>query len=360
MAEHGNGLSERKKQILKAIVEAHIELGEPVGSKYLMSNKQIACSSATIRNEMAELEMLGYLEQPHTSAGRVPSELGYRFYVDTLAEHYSMTAREITEINRLLKTKVAELDQLLVAASKLASSLTNYTGIAVTPRKQSVSISRFETVYMDAYNFLLVMIISSSDVKTKYITVEQELDPATVKHIGEALNYHLVGLCANEITLAKLMELEGSINIAQEVINVIMKAIYTTMTEIDGGDVKFSGVNRLLDYPEFSTKEKLSDILGAIENNDEILDLISYANDDDVSVLIGSECSVRVMDRSALVFKPIKIDGNVVGAIGIIGPVRMDYSKAVATIESLGSNIGDIFGSKKKLLKGGNQIDDGN
>lgn len=353
-----NELSDRKKQILKAIVEAHIELGEPVGSKFLMSSKQIACSSATIRNEMAELEALGYLEQPHTSSGRVPSELGYRFYVDALAEHYSMTAREITEINRLLQSKISELDQLLLAASKLASALTNYTGIAVTPRKTSISISRFETVYMDSNNFLLVMIISTSVVKTKYISLEQNIDPEAVKHLGDVLNCHLVGLCASEITLAKMIEVENSLNLNPEIINVVMKSVYETMTEFDGGEVKFSGVNRLLDYPEFSTKEKIGDILRAMENNDEILELISYAQDDDVNVLIGSECSVKVMDRSALVFKPIKVDGKVIGAIGIIGPVRMDYSKAVATIESLSNNIGDTFGTNKKLLNGGNTTND--
>ena len=118
-------LSERKKQILKAIVESHINLGEPVGSKYLTETKQLTCSSATIRNEMAELEEMGYLEQPHASSGRVPSELGYRFYVDSLVEHYSMTSKEINQINQLLRSKVAELDQILYAASKLASSLTN-------------------------------------------------------------------------------------------------------------------------------------------------------------------------------------------------------------------------------------------
>ena len=139
-------LSERKKLILKAIVDAHIADGEPVGSKYLMETKQIPCSSATIRNEMAELEALGYLEQPHTSAGRVPSERGYRFYVDTLIEHYAMTAREIFQINELLKEKMAELDHILLTASKVASNLTNYTAFAIKPRASSITVRRFDAV----------------------------------------------------------------------------------------------------------------------------------------------------------------------------------------------------------------------
>lgn len=349
-------LSERKKQILKAIIEAHIELGEPVGSKFLMESKQISCSSATIRNEMAELESMGYLEQPHTSAGRVPSELGYRFYVDTLAERYSMTSREITQINQLLRSKVAELDQILYAASKLASSLTNCTGIAIKPKTTSVRIKRFETVLIDSNNFLLVMIVSTSLVKTKYITVENPIDQQILINLSNALNLHLTELSSNQITLRQMMELESEMNGANpELQNAVMKAIYTTLSELDGGEVKISGVNRLLQYPEYADPEKFGQLLGVIESKEEILDLISDKSEDDVKVLIGSECSVKVMDQSAMVFKPIKVDGSVIGAIGIIGPLRMDYSKAVATIESLGDNINDIIcDGNGKLLNGGN------
>lgn len=354
-----DGLSERKKQILKAIVEAHIELGEPVGSKTLLGSGQLSCSSATIRNEMAELEEMGYLEQPHTSAGRVPSELGYRFYVDTLAEHYSMTAKEITEINKLLRSKVAELDQMLYAASKLASAMTNCTGIAIKPKRMTVSIQRYEPVFIDKNNFILVMIVSAGVVKTKYINVESDIDKDTIERLGESLNSHLIGLCANEITIQKIIELENAMaGSYPELINAVTKTIYATMNELDGGELKFSGVNRLLQYPEYSDPEKLSDILGVIESKEELLDMLSENADDDVNVLIGSECSVEVMDQSSIVYKPIKINGNIVGAIGIIGPKRMDYSKAVATIESLGENIHDIIDDNKNLLNGGSKESD--
>ena len=135
-------LSERKRQILKALVEAHIEGGEPVGSKYIVQNNLLSCSSATIRNEMADLEQMGYLVQPHTSAGRVPSEMGYRFYVDSLVEQYAKTTHEVVQINQLLKAKMAEIDQILETASRLASSMTNYTGIAIKPRASSVTMAR--------------------------------------------------------------------------------------------------------------------------------------------------------------------------------------------------------------------------
>ena len=164
---YGDELSERKKSILKAIVESHIECGEPVGSKSLLLMPGINCSSATVRNEMAELEEMGYLEQPHTSSGRVPSQLGYRFYVDQLIEHYNMTNSEITQINRVLKSKTAELDQILLTASKLASAMTNYTGLAVQPKRTSVTVTRFSYSYIDPRNFVLIMITSLGTVSLR-------------------------------------------------------------------------------------------------------------------------------------------------------------------------------------------------
>ena len=181
-------LSERKKLILKAIVDAHIADGEPVGSKYLMENKQIPCSSATIRNEMAELEAMGYLEQPHTSAGRVPSERGYRFYVDSLVEHYAMTAREIYQINELLQAKMAELDQILLTASKVASNLTNYTAMAIKPKSSRAAIRRFDAVYMDEKSFILVLVASGNRVKTKNVRLGDDVSVTLTQSVTDLLS----------------------------------------------------------------------------------------------------------------------------------------------------------------------------
>ena len=155
-------LTERKKKVLQSVVDLYIRTAEPVGSKAITELPDMNYSSATIRNEMAELEALGYLEQPHTSAGRVPSERGYRFYVDTLVEHYAMTAREIFQINELLKEKMAELDHILLTASKVASNLTNYTAFAIKPRASSVTVRRFDAVYLDDSTLILVLVTDIS------------------------------------------------------------------------------------------------------------------------------------------------------------------------------------------------------
>lgn len=334
-------LSERKKQILRAIIEAHIEGGEPVGSKYLMQS--VSCSSATIRNEMAELETMGYLEQPHASAGRVPSELGYRFYVDSLRRDYAMTAHDIEEINKLMKVKMAELDQILAAASKVASSLTNYTGFAIKPKSSSVNITRFETFFVDDHTFVLVMLLSGASVKTKKIHLESVIDERTVSVLGKALNVCLAGLTAEEITLPIIMKLEALMGDDARLINPIVKSIYAVMSDVDHGELKVSGLNRLLQYPEYSDTERFGEILSTFEQKEDILNLVSENSDESLSVFIGSESSVKVMDQSTIVFKPIKKNGRTVGAVGVVGPRRMDYAKVLATLESIGGNISSII-----------------
>ena len=338
-----DALSERKKQILKAIVDAHIEGGGPVGSKYILQNQQLSCSSATIRNEMAELEEMGYLEQPHASAGRVPSELGYRFYVDTLLEHYAMTTHEIAEINRLLRAKMGELDQILLAASNLASNLTNYTGIAIKPKINSVSISKFEAIYLAPDHYLLVAVASTGSVKTKHVSPSVGVTPTAVARLSAMLNEHLTGRNADHITLPIIMELETAMGEDAVLVSSAIKCIYDMLSELDDGEMRVSGLDRLLQYPEYSDVGEFQQLLGTLEKKDDILDLVSRTESKDINVVIGSESEVKVMNNSALVFKPIVKDGKTLGAIGVIGPRRMDYAKVLATLEGLSGNISDLL-----------------
>ena len=348
VSENGKSqLSERKKRILKAIVDAHIVDGEPVGSKYIMQDEHLNCSSATIRNEMAELEALGYLEQPHASSGRVPSELGYRFYVDSLIESYAMTTGEINEINKLLKSKMNELDGILMAASKVAGSLTNYTSFVIKPKASEVKIKRFDVIYVDRHTLLLIMISDRGAVVTKRLTLELNVSEITAQDLAALLNDRISGLTANEITLPIIVEIENAMGDKSQIVTPIIKIIYESMNELDGGDLKVSGMDRLLQYPEYSNKDQLRELLGAFETKKDILDLVSAPESDGVNVVIGSESSVKVMNNSALVFKPVVRDGKTLGAIGIIGPRRMDYAKVVATIEGLAGNVESLLGGNE-------------
>ena len=358
MMPEKRGLSERKKQILKAIVDAHIEGGGPVGSKYILQNQQLTCSSATIRNEMAELEEMGYLEQPHASAGRIPSEQGYRFYVDSLIEHYVMTTNEIAQINDLLRTKMGELDQILVAASHLASNLTNYTGIAIKPKISSVCISKFEAIYLEPDHYILVAVASTS-VKSKHIHGQPIYTQASVAKLASLFNRHLTNLSADQITLPMIMEMEAEMGADAAMVSPAIKVVYDILSELDQGEMRVSGINHLLQYPEYSNVEQLQELLGTLEKKEDILNLVSKSESDGINIVIGSESEVKVMNNSALVFKPIVKDGKTLGAIAVLGPRRMDYAKVLATLEGLSGNIANIIHTNNNLLDKG-EPDGGN
>ena len=351
MNPYEKNLSERKRQILKAIVDAHIAMGEPVGSKFLAQTQSLSCSSATIRNEMAELEEMGYLEQPHTSSGRVPSELGYRFYVDSLLQRYAMTAREIAEINNLLRIKMTELDRILDEASKLASNLTHYTGIAIKPPMHMASVTRFEVIFLESTQIVLVMITSSGAVKSKTMRLSYPIDADTAAGLATALNTCLANLSADQITLTHIMQLEQMMGDDAQLINPIFKAIYDTINEIDDGELRFSGLNHLLRYPELYESDNIAELIDTLEKKNDILSMVSDVEDDDINVMIGSENTVKVLNNSAVVFKPIKHRGRTVGYIGVIGPRRMNYAKVLATIEGLSGNISNLI-TETNLLKG--------
>ena len=352
MSSNNRGLSERKKQILKAIVDAHIEGGGPVGSKYILQNQQLKCSSATIRNEMAELEEMGYLEQPHASAGRVPSEAGFRFYVDTLLEHYAMTTHEIAQINDLLRAKMGELDQILLAASNLASNLTNYTGIAIKPKAPAITITKFEAIYLEPDHYILVAVTSTGAVKSKHVRGTQLVTAQVISLLTTVLNDHLVGITADQITLPVIMDMEAQMGADAGLIGSVVKVIYNLLKEMDEGEMRVSGIDRLLQYPEYSNVSQLQELLGTLEKKEDILNLVSQNGNQDISVVIGSESQVKVMNNSAFVFKPIVKDGKTVGAIGVIGPRRMDYARVLATLEGLSGNISNMLQTNNELNGG--------
>ena len=341
MQEHG--LSERKKHILKAIIDAHIAYGEPVGSKFLSNDKQLACSSATIRNEMAELEALGYLEQPHTSAGRVPSELGYRFYVDGLLDDYSRTRYEIEQMNLSLRNKLTELDQILAEASKIAASVTNYTALALKARPSAVKVNRFECVYIDSRSFLLIMLFNNT-AKTKTIHLSFRITPDVLTRLSLLLNSSFVNVTADEILLSEIMRLEEEMGENSAIVTPIVKAIHETMKELDGGDVRVEGVNKLLQYPEYSDVSDFRDLLGVLEEKDKLLDVISTTatGDDDIQVYIGADNEQNGMKNTTLILKNVTIGGKQV-SVGVIGPKRMNYSKVIDMLNKLAGGLDRIF-----------------
>ncbi len=344
-------LSPRKKQILRAIVDAHISCGEPVGSKYLSQDVRIAASPATIRNEMAELEEMGYLVQPHTSAGRVPSEQGYRFYVEALVRQYSETKQEIDEINERLRYKLTEMDEILAEASHLASSFTDYTGIAFKSGAGKVRAERFDSVYISPRSFHLVMTFSGEIVKSKTVSPGFSVTKEDVSRFTDAANIYLANLTSDEITMPIIMKLEAIMGASSPIVHPAIKAIYEVMSELDTADIKVEGVNKLLKFPEYSNVSKLRDLLGVLEEKDKLLDVISSRTklDDDINIFIGTEDEGDVMSNTTVIYKNITVGGKRL-AVGVIGPRRMDYQKVIHMITRLAAGIDRMFSSGVPLL----------
>ncbi len=350
-------LSDRKKAILQAVIDAYIESGDPVGSRTLTEGKhRFDLSSATIRNEMAELEALGYLVQPHTSAGRVPTDAAYRFYVDTLMREYSLTSTEVAQLNKAIRTKTAELDRIIKDAGKVISNLTNYPAIALSPAVNKSSVLRFSVTRADERSFLLVAILEKNKAKTRFINCESDIPDSMLDKLELLLNAYVAGHDIRDITLSKIMEMESELGDYGTIVTPIMKYICDMISGNDSGEVRINGVGRLLEYPEYSDTDKLREILGFMESKEDIIGMVSESEvSDDVSVLIGSESESEVLKNSAVVFKKIVVGGQVVGAIGVIGPTRMDYSKVISTIRYLS----DCIEGRKSELGDGKQGDGG-
>lgn len=346
-----HNLSKRQAQILRAVIEAYVEGGEPVGSKYIAKTRMPNCSPATIRNEMAALEAFGYLEQPHTSAGRIPSGAGYRFYVDCLADEYKRTRAETELMAERLRGKRQELDNILTEASRLAGSMTNYTAVAIKPRAEMSRILRFEVMYFDSRNLILVLLSGSGSAQTRYLRLPFDVLPPAAALLAGVLNKYIAGHTPAEITLPLLMQAEAEMGSEARLLSVAMKEVYSVMAEQSGGDVRFDGVERLLEYPEFTDIDKLRGLLGEIERKDSLLDAVSGIEGDELRVLIGKENPGSSMSDSTLVVKKIKKNGRVVGAIGVIGPCRMDYAKVMSTVDALAESVGRMISDEMRMLE---------
>ncbi len=352
-------LSARKKLILRAVVDAHIRDGEPVGSKLLSQDEQISASPATIRNEMAELEQMGYLIQPHTSAGRVPSELGYRFYVDALVRQYAETKSEIDEINERLRFKLTEMDELLEEASRLASAFTDYTGIAFKSGAGKVRVEKFDSIRRSPKEFLLVMGFSGDIMKAKAIHLPFSVSEEDLRRFTEALNLYLCNLTGDEISMPVIVKLETLMGTAGAMVHPTIKVIYETMSELDTADIRVEGVGKLLQYPEYSDVSKLRSLLGALEEKDKLLDVISShtVTEDGINVYIGSDKEGDVMNGSTLIFKNVTVGGKKL-AVGVIGPKRMNYSQVIGMISKLATGIDRMFAEEPQALGDGGGTDE--
>ncbi len=333
-------LGERKRRILQAIIDDYITTADPVGSRTIAKKHDFGLSSATIRNEMADLEEMGYLEQPHTSAGRIPSDRGYRLYVDHLMDRYKLTVTDIKAIRHALELKMQELDRLIQQYSKVISKLTHYTTVVLPPQMKQSSIKQLQLVPVDSHHILLIIVTNTGIVKNKAIRISQKLSADFLISLSSLLNDKLQGLTIQEINLPKIQEIRNEMHSNEEILMPILGFISDAISDIDSRDIFLGGTTNILDFPEYNDIEKARELLRFLEKKKGLYKLLSDAQmDNHINILIGEENEFLEMKDCSIIMSKYSIGERIVGTIGIIGPTRMEYSKVVSSLEYLTRHI---------------------
>ena len=341
-------LNERKQKILEAIIRNYMETGEPVGSRTVSKYTDLNLSSATIRNEMSDLEEMGYILQPHTSAGRIPSDKAYRLYVDTILQRKD---EEVSEMKELMVEKADKIDLLLQQVAKLLAQNTNYTSMVTKPKYQHKRIKFIQLNQMSERQLLVIVVLDNNHVSNKFINLMTDADENVIAQMNFLMNTALTGLDFTEINMAIMQQIKEKAGEYGELASSILDCISEVMTEEDDSEIYTSGATNILKYPELSDKEKMTGLLSTFEEKQM---LSAWANDeppeDDkehgIQVYIGEESPVESMKDCSVVTATYRIKEGVYGKIGIVGPKRMDYEKVVGTLENCMQQLDDIF--KKK------------
>jgi heat shock gene repressor HrcA len=344
-------LDERKLKILQAIIRTYLDTGEPVGSRTISKYTDLNLSSATIRNEMSDLEELGYILQPHTSAGRIPSDKGYRLYVDTMLD---ARESEVQSLKEELEEKAGKIDEVLQKVAKYLAANTNYATMVSGPRYQTKKVKFIQITLVDEEHLLAVIVLDNNAVKNQMIRVEEPVSQEMVVKLNFILNTTLNGLDVLEINLAVIQGLKEQLGEHTQVVDSVIEVIGRTLVEEDDLEVYTSGATNILKYPELSDKTRAAEILGAFEEKKILHNWLglpdrSHAGEShDIQVYIGDETQMDTMKDCSMVTATYQIQEGVYGKIGIVGPKRMDYDKVVGTLNSLMGQLDDIFKEKKR------------
>lgn len=337
-------LSERKQKILQAVIDEYIGTAEPVGSRAISKKNELGLSSATIRNEMADLEEMGYLLQPHTSAGRIPSDVGYRFYVNSLMRRYQMSVEAIEKMQMIMAERVSQLEMIIKKASLIASSLTEYTTVVTSPKLNSSVIKKIELVNLGFGNVMIVIITKTGVIKNQ--SIEINIDDEAAAALTEILNNRISGMTADELTFDKIKaigdEIEGKFSIQPKVLISILNFVYEAIDSLDQTEVYVNNAKSILSYPEFSDVNKAREMLTFLENKDNLVKLIGSSKDG-VDIKIGAENEFSELNNSSLVTVDYSMGNKVVGRIGVIGPKRMNYAKVVASLDCISNHVDKIL-----------------
>lgn len=341
-------LDERKRKILKAIIQTYLETGEPVGSRTISKYTDLNLSSATIRNEMSDLEELGYIIQPYTSAGRIPSDMGYRLYVDELMKEKE---KETAEIKELMIEKTDKMEKVLKQVVKVLASNTNYATMITSPTYHRNKLKFLQLSKVGESQLLAVMVVEGNLVKNHIIDLTEPMDDETVLKLNLLLNTQLNGLSIEEINLAMISRLKEQAGIHSAVISSVIDAVAQAIAP-DEEDMKIytSGATNIFKYPELADTSKASELISAFEEKQALAEFVKdvaeseYGSENTgIQVYIGNESPVKTMKDCSVVTATYDLGEGMQGTIGIIGPKRMDYENVMDNLKTLKNQLDNIF-----------------
>lgn len=342
-------LDERKQKILQAIIRNYMETGEPVGSRTISKYSDLNLSSATIRNEMSDLEEMGYIVQPHTSAGRIPSDKGYRLYVDRILEEKN---HEVQELKDLMIERTDKMEQVLKQVVKVLAANTNYATMVSAPTYHRNKLKFIQLSKVNATQILTVIMIEGNVVRNKVIDVTEELDQETVLKLNILLNSVLNGLSIEEINLAMIQNLKEQAGIHSELVGSVIDAVAEVIHSEDEVEIYTSGATNIFRYPELSDNGKASELISTFEEKQQLSDLVNQTleNSDSkgIQVYIGQETPIQSMKDCSVVTATYELGEGLQGTIGIIGPKRMDYENVLKTLKTLTEQLDEIYNRNKK------------
>ena len=336
-------LSERKKRILRAIIESYISTAEPVGSKAIADSLDRSVSSATIRNEMADLESMGLLEKPHTSAGRIPSPQGYRFYVNELMEEHQLSVQETERINRALRLKMQELDRVISEAGRVVSRLTNYPAFALSSGFERVTIRRFDLLMVERNAFINVVMTDNNLVRNKLVQLPSDLTEAQLQMLNTLLNTTFTNLTLEEITPELMRVAQHAAGDAYGLISLVVSFAMEVLEGLEHRRVHTAGLAHLLELPEYQNLERAQPLMSYL-SEDQDAARFPIPKDGPMKILIGPENVADALKDTSVVMASYDIGDGMRGIIGVVGPTRMDYAKITARLSYFAEGLTRLFG----------------
>lgn len=339
-------MDERTKQVLHAIIKDYISTAEPVGSRAVAKKYDLGVSPATIRNEMSDLEELGYIEQPHTSAGRKPSQKGYRYYVDYLMEKESLTIPEVEFIRLNLSAHMREIDGFMRQCCQMISRLTNYAAMILVPSEGKGKLEKLQLLPVDAHQLLVIALSSSGVVRHRLLRMPEPLNEAQIAQVEAVLRERLVGLDMEQLTYTLLRDAMGAVNHQQKLISQTLELMEQVLYERAGEKVFFTGTPNILSQPEFKDVDKTRNILGLLEEEDKLKNLLQ-SEDAGTHVAIGSELPHEEMKDCSMVIASYDM-GGISGSIGVLGPTRMSYPRTISLVEFIANELSAMMREERK------------